>query len=68
MFYDFSMVVPFVLFAIALVGLFNGATALKTHAWSGFGYDLQGTSANRAGWLFLIIGTASLILIGFIAL
>ena len=61
MFYNYSMMAPFVLFAIALVGLFNGATALKTHAWSGFGRELQGRSAIRAGWLFITIGAASLL-------
>ncbi len=68
MFYNFSMVVPFVLFGVALVGLFNGATALKTHTWSGFGRELHGSSADRAGWLFVAIGVASLIGIGIIAI
>lgn len=67
MFYNYSLVVPFVLFGVALAGLFNGATALKTHVWSGFGYELQGSSADRAGWLFVAIGGTCLILIGIIA-
>jgi len=68
MFYNYSLAVPFVLFAIALAGLFNGATALKTHVWSGFGHELHGSSADRIGWLFVAIGVASLILIGIIAI
>ncbi len=68
MFYNYSFMGPFVLFAIALMSLFNGATALKTHVWSGFGRELQGRSADRAGWIFVAIGVASLGMIGIIVI
>lgn len=59
-FYNYTYAPLFVLFALALFALFNGAVALKTRVWSGFGVELHEGRAVAAGWCLILIGTAAL--------
>lgn len=54
----------FIYFGIALVALFNAATAIKTRSWTGFGRDLQGYPALIAGGVFLLVGVTALVQLG----
>ncbi|NKB88081.1 MAG: hypothetical protein GKS06_07675 [Acidobacteria bacterium] len=51
----------FVLFGVALIAFFNGATALKIGHWTFWDHEFHGRDARVAGWILVLIGAGALV-------